>query len=272
MDLAGPSHEHGILKIQPDPTTLKRLVFHIGIPLCNSKAMGILRTDSLSRSFPRGQTKVEALRNVSLSIGDGEFVTITGPRGSGKSTLLQLLGLLDRPTAGELFVDDVDADAMTDDERSRHRRTRFGVVFQSFQLLPGLSAWENVALPKLLDGERLGSLQSKALELLAEVGLADRAQHRPAELSGGEQQRVAIARSLIANPSFVFADEPTGALDQKASAAVVDLLRRLTVDNSRTLILVTHDPTIAASRGARNIALLDGAVVADSGAERSARS
>lgn len=150
-----------------------------------------------------------------------------------------------------------------DDERSRCRRSTFGFVFQSFQLLPGLSAWENVAVPRLLDGVRLNSLRESARALLAEVGLEDWIEHRPHELSGGEQQRVAIARALIAGPSVVFADEPTGALDQANSAAVIALLRRLTVDAGRTLVLVTHDPAIANLPGAQRVDLRDGRIVSE---------
>ncbi len=178
--------------------------------------------------------------------------------------MLQLLGLLDHPTGGRVLLDDVDTSTMSEDERARLRRTMFGFVFQSFQLMPGLCAWENVALPKLLDGKRLRSQRKAAEILLAEVGLSDRVDHRPSDLSGGEQQRVAIARALMTDPAVVLADEPTGALDQTSSRQVIDLLERVTVQRGRSLVLVTHDPDIAGRAGARQVLLRDGRVEHDS--------
>lgn len=201
-----------------------------------------------------------ALDGVSLTIAAGELVTITGPSGSGKSTLLHLLGLIDRPTGGTLRLDGADTAELSDDQRAEIRRRLFGFVFQSFLLLPGLAAWENVALTELLDGNSLRTQRTRALQLLDEVGLADRWDHPPHELSGGEQQRVAIARALMADPAAVFADEPTGALDQSNSAAVMSVLRELTVDRGRSLIVVTHDPTVASHADARIVELRDGRV------------
>jgi putative ABC transport system ATP-binding protein len=206
---------------------------------------------------------VTSLNDVSLSVPAGSYLTITGPSGSGKSTMLHLLGLLDQPTTGHVRLDDSDTSVLTEDERAVLRRTVFGFVFQSFQLMPGLTAWENVALPMMLDGKKLRDVRPQAEALLENVGLTDRATHRPADLSGGEQQRVAIARALLANPAVVLADEPTGALDQSTSQTVIDLLERLTVGNGRTLILVTHDPGIANRPGARRIALRDGQIESD---------
>ena len=220
--------------------------------------MNILRAENLRRVHIRGTSEVRALDGVSIEIATGSFTTITGPSGSGKSTLLQVLGLLDAPTSGTLTLGGQDAGEMSDDDRARIRRTTFGFVFQSFHLLPGLSAWENVAVPRMLDGVTLRAARSDAVGLLSEVGLGERADHRPHEMSGGEQQRVAIARALIASPAIVFADEPTGALDQTSSAMVIDLLHRLTVGCGRSLVLVTHDPAIAVSHAARQVRLRDG--------------
>ncbi|WP_419932155.1 ABC transporter ATP-binding protein [Candidatus Poriferisodalis sp.] len=219
-----------------------------------------LHATNLRRVHQRGSHDIVALDDVSLDIRPGEFLTVTGPSGSGKSTLLHLLGLIDSPTAGTLRIDGVDTATLSDDERSGFRRRVFGFVFQSFLLLPGLSAWENVATAELLDGRPLRTQRARALALLDEVGLADRWDHPPDELSGGEQQRVAIARSLMPDPQVVFADEPTGALDQSNSASILSLLRSLTVDRGRSLVVVTHEPAIATSAEARVLNLRDGRI------------
>ncbi|WP_420623569.1 ABC transporter ATP-binding protein [Candidatus Poriferisodalis sp.] len=218
---------------------------------------------NLKRVHRRGAQEIVALDDVSLDIGPGEFVTVTGPSGSGKSTLLHLLGLIDKPTAGTLCINGVDTAGLSDDQRSAFRRRTFGFVFQSFLLLPGLAAWENVALAELLDGKPLRTQRHRALALLDDVGLTDRSDHPPHELSGGEQQRVAIARSLMTDPEVVFADEPTGALDQANSASILALLKELTIDRGRSLVVVTHEPAIATSAGARIISLRDGRVADD---------
>ncbi|WP_419552916.1 ABC transporter ATP-binding protein [Candidatus Poriferisodalis sp.] len=218
---------------------------------------------NLRRVHRRDTHDIVALDDVSLDVHPGEFVTVTGPSGSGKSTLLHLLGLIDNPTAGTLRIDDVDTASLSDDQRSEFRRRTFGFVFQSFLLLPGLAAWENVALAELLDGKSLRTQRARALALLDDVGLADRSDHPPHELSGGEQQRVAIARSLMTDPEVVFADEPTGALDQANSASILALLKGLTIDRRRSLVVVTHEPAIATSAGARIISLRDGRVADD---------
>jgi putative ABC transport system ATP-binding protein len=225
--------------------------------------MGDLRFENVSRKHVRATHEVLSLNDVSLEIPGGSYVTITGPSGSGKSTMLQLLGLLDQPTSGQVLVDGRPTSTISDDERAVRRRTTFGFVFQSFQLMPGLNAWENVALPMMLDGKKLRSLRERAETLLAEVGLVDRREHRPADLSGGEQQRIALARALMVGPQVVLADEPTGALDRSTSGAVIELLERLTVRAGRTLILVTHDPGIANRPGARRVGLRDGKIAFD---------
>ncbi|MFV0318705.1 MAG: ABC transporter ATP-binding protein [Microthrixaceae bacterium] len=225
--------------------------------------MTTITASGLRRVFEHGNHEVVAIDDISLAVPAGEFVTITGPSGSGKSTLLQLLGLIDRPSAGSLHLNGVDTADLSDDERSEHRRRRCGFVFQSFMLLEGLTAWENVALPALLDHRPAKGRRERALELLDEVGLARRADHRPDELSGGEQQRVAIARALMADPDVIYADEPTGALDQHTATEVMEQLVRLTVGAGHTLIVITHDPTVASlapSHGGRSISLLDGRI------------
>ena len=219
-----------------------------------------LQVVDVRRFHQQGRTEVRSVDGVSLTIPAGSFFTVTGPSGSGKSTLLQLLGLLDVPTSGRVLLDGADVTLLDDDARAQLRRTAFGFVFQSFHLLPGLTAWENVALPRMLDGKRLRDVREKAQLLLAEVGLEQRAEHRPDALSGGEQQRVAIARALVADPQVVLADEPTGALDQDSSAMVIELLERLTVGFGRSLVLVTHDPALA-KRGAKQVRLRDGKVL-----------
>ena len=217
----------------------------------------------LRRVHRRGTQEIVALDNVSLDIGPGEFVTVTGPSGSGKSTLLHLLGLIDTPSAGALRFDGLDVATLSDNQRSERRRRTFGFVFQSFLLLPGLAAWENVAIAELLDGKPLREQRSRAQALLDDVGLAHRSDHPPHELSGGEQQRVAIARALMTDPEVVFADEPTGALDQANTASVISLLQELTVDRGRSLVVATHEPSIATSTGATVIRLRDGRVAED---------
>jgi putative ABC transport system ATP-binding protein len=219
-----------------------------------------LKAVDVCRYHHQGGAEVRSVDGISLTVPFGAFFTVTGPSGSGKSTLLQIFGLLDAPTSGHVYIDGADVTLLDDDARARLRRTAFGFVFQSFHLLPGLTAWENVALPRMLDGRRLRDVRDKAQELLAEVGLEHRANHRPDSLSGGEQQRVAIARALVADPDVVLADEPTGALDQESSTTVIDLLERLTTGSGRSLVLVTHDLVIAA-RGARQVRLRDGKVL-----------
>jgi len=205
---------------------------------------------------------VAALKNVDLAVERGEFVAITGASGSGKSTLLHLLGGIARPTAGSVLLEGVDLASLDDDALARVRRRRIGFVFQRYNLLPELSLAENVALPLVLDGIASGRSEEAARAALETVGLSNRAEHRPDELSGGEQQRGAIARALVAQPAIVLADEPTGALDSVNSRRVIELLMRLSTDQQQTVILVTHDPGIAAAAG-RTIQMRDGRIEAD---------
>ena len=219
----------------------------------------ILRTRDLIRRYPMGERYVDALAGVDLTVHRGEFLAIVGVSGSGKSTLLHLIGGLDRPTAGEVWVDDRELGSGSDTELTRHRRQRVGFVFQTFNLVPHLTALENVALPLMFAGIPHRERETRARVLLEEVRLGHRLDHRPTQLSGGEQQRVAIARGLIHHPAILLADEPTGNLDSKMGAEVLTLLRRLNQEQGVTLFLVTHDPQ-AAAYADRVVHLRDGRV------------
>ncbi len=219
----------------------------------------IIVTCDLARSYRVGDSIVRALDGVDLHIRRGEFVAVAGVSGSGKSTLLHLIGGLDRPTSGEVRVDGVDLSAANEDARTRHRRQRVGFVFQSFNLLPRLTALENAALPLMFAGVRQAERQARAQAILSEVGLAQRLHHFPSQLSGGEQQRVAIARALVHHPALILADEPTGNLDSKTGAEILALLRRLNRERGVTVLVVTHDPAAAAAAD-RTIYLRDGCI------------
>jgi putative ABC transport system ATP-binding protein len=205
-----------------------------------------VRAVNLTRTFEVGETTVQALRGVSLEVPQGQFVALVGPSGSGKSTFLNLVGGLDRPTGGELWVDGIELSASKEKALTEHRRRRVGFVFQSFNLLPSLTAQENVALPLIFVGVPERERLARARELLVQVGLEDRLAHRPTQLSGGEQQRVAIARALVTRPAIILADEPTGNVDSVTGQEIMDLLHRLNRDQGVTLLLVTHDAEAAA--------------------------
>jgi len=222
--------------------------------------MSILQTHSLQKQYIIGQVTVSALRGVDFVVQQGEFVAVMGPSGSGKSTLLHLLGGLDAPSDGEVTLGGRRLTHLSDDEVTLIRRRQVGFIFQFFNLLPTLSAAENVALPLLIDGKRIENYAERIGALLALVGLDDRAQHRPDQLSGGEQQRVAIARALVTEPAIVLADEPTGNLDRKSGREVLDLLRRACDEKRQTIVMVTHDP-FAAAYADRVVFLRDGAIV-----------
>ncbi|MBF6215351.1 ABC transporter ATP-binding protein [Nocardia puris] len=200
----------------------------------------MLELSDVVKQYRIGEQTVRALDGVSVRVEAGEFTSIIGPSGSGKSTLLHLLGALDSPDAGSIRFQGEEIGALTDEQQSEFRRHRVGFVFQFFNLLPTLSAWENVAVPKLLDGTGLRKAKPRALELLERVGLGDRAEHRPAELSGGQMQRVAVARALIMDPPLILADEPTGNLDSKTGAAILALLGEIAGGGS-SVVMVTHD-------------------------------
>jgi putative ABC transport system ATP-binding protein len=220
-----------------------------------------LEARGLAKVFGTGAGAVRALRGADVSVADGEFVAVMGPSGSGKSTLLHILGALDRPTEGSTSLRGRRYDDLDDKALTRLRGEVFGFVFQFFNLLPTLSAAENVLLPALVAGEPPADYADRTDELLALVGLADRASHKPAELSGGEQQRVAIARALLRRPEVLLADEPTGNLDSAAGGMVLELLRRL-VDDGQTVVMVTHDAG-AAALADRVVFLRDGQVVSE---------
>ena len=221
----------------------------------------IVRAEALSKVYGSGDTAVVALDRVNLSIGRSEFVAIMGPSGCGKSTLLHLLGGLDLPTSGHVFVDGVDLAALRDDALSRLRRERIGFVFQFFNLIPVLSAVENVALPLILAG-RQNNAAARAQEWLGRVGLGDRTGSRPDQLSGGQQQRVALARALVAEPALVLADEPTGNLDSRSADEMLQLLRKTADEWGRTVAMVTHDARMAAYAD-RIVFMKDGSIVDD---------
>ena len=212
-----------------------------------------------TKIYRQGRRTVEAVRGVSLVIHAGEFVAIMGPSGSGKSTLLHLLGALDTPTTGRVLFRGTDLQTMSDRQRSLLRRERVGFVFQAFNLLPTLTAAENVALPLLLGGTRRSVAAKRAEAALDRVGLTGRATHFPDELSGGEMQRVAVARALVTEPEAVLCDEPTGNLDSTNSREVLALLRGLPEDGQRAVVIVTHDPA-AAAVGDRIVRIRDGLI------------
>jgi putative ABC transport system ATP-binding protein len=224
----------------------------------------ILRAESLTQTYVSGGHDLTVLRGVSFDLEPGGFLAILGPSGSGKTTLLGLLAGLDRPREGRVVLDGQDLAALDEDARARLRGEKVGFVFQSFQLLPSLTARENVQVPLELRGES-AEASRRADELLERVGLAGRGHHYPAQLSGGEQQRVALARAFSHRPRLVFADEPTGNLDAATGAAVIELLAEVNRESGTTLVLVTHDGDLA-RRARRVLRLADGAVVSDSAA------
>lgn len=216
----------------------------------------------VTKVYRRGRSEVRALSVPSLEVPKGQFLSVMGPSGSGKSTLLHLVGALDVPTSGSLTVDGRALHTLPDDDLSRFRRERLGFIFQFFNLLPTLTAVENVLMPGLLAGRTRDELEQRARELLELVGLSRRGEHRPDELSGGEMQRVAIARALLLEPALLLADEPTGNLDSKVGADVLGLIREATRARQVTVVMVTHDAK-AAAVGDRIVRLVDGLVVAD---------
>jgi putative ABC transport system ATP-binding protein len=224
--------------------------------------MPIVEVDKLTRVYGAGETAVTALDGVSLSVNAGEFVAIMGPSGCGKSTLLHLIGGLDKPDSGSVRIGDTDLSTLSDGDLTRLRRREIGFVFQFFNLIPVLSAVENAALPLVLDGKGQAEANGKAEEWLDKVGLSSRESNRPDQLSGGQQQRVAIARALSADPMLVLADEPTGNLDSKAADEVAGLLRQVASEWGRAVVMVTHDPRIAAFAH-RLVVMKDGRVVTD---------
>ena len=223
----------------------------------------VLHSQSLSRTYRSGGRDLTVLKDITFSLEPGGFLAILGPSGSGKTTLLGLLAGLDRPSAGSVYLDGQELGSLTEDERARLRGEKIGFVFQAFQLIPTLTAQENIQVPLELRGDAHAA--PRARELLERVGLGGRGHHYPAQLSGGEQQRVALARGFSSRPRILFADEPTGNLDAATGATIIDLMVELNRDLGTTLVLVTHDLDLAA-RARRTIRLADGRVVADTAA------
>lgn len=211
------------------------------------------------KDFRLGDTTTKVLKDISLQVMQGEFVSIMGPSGSGKSTLLYILGGLDAPTSGHVLLNGTDISRFGDEKMSRIRRQKIGFVFQFYNLIPNLNVEENIMLPLLLDGKKMGDYKKQLDRILEIVGLSNRRKHKPRELSGGQQQRVAIARALIGNPEILFADEPTGNLDSKTGAEIMNLLREINQNSGQTIIMVTHSPD-AAKSSSRVITVQDGMI------------
>lgn len=209
------------------------------------KEQNVIHTEHICKYYQLGDIEVRALHNISIDINYGEFAAIMGPSGSGKSTLMNILGCLDRPTSGQYFLDGTEVSTISDNRLAEIRNAKIGFVFQSFNLLPRISALENVMLP-LLYSKNKSKAKERAMEALELVGLGNRSRHKPKELSGGQQQRVAIARALVNDPEIIMADEPTGNLDSKSGKEIMQLLIRLNKERGKTVIMVTHDPKIGA--------------------------
>ncbi len=219
----------------------------------------LLKLEEVSRVYKNGQVKIDALKNINLSICEGDFISIMGPSGSGKSTLLNIIGCLDKPTSGTYAISEQRVEKMRDGQLADIRNKFIGFVFQSFHLLPDLNAQANVELPLIYRGINGRSRRNKAVEALTSVGLKDRIHHLPSQLSGGEQQRVAIARSIVGEPKLLLADEPTGALDSRTGESIMEIFNRLNKDRGITIVQVTHEKNIA-HYGHRIYHLLDGEI------------
>lgn len=222
--------------------------------------MSLIQAKNLTKVYGKGDTAVTALDHISLEVNPGEFVAVMGPSGCGKSTLLHLLGGLDRPTRGQVLIDGHNLTDLSDAKLTELRRRKIGFIFQFFNLIPVLNATENAALPLTLDGVKPTDAKAKASDWLNKVGLGNRLRNRPDQLSGGQQQRVAVARALVAEPALILADEPTGNLDTRASDEIAALLRQISDDWGRAVLMVTHDPRIAAYAD-RIVFLKDGTIV-----------
>jgi len=252
--------------LNTNPETQQKILCSPCSPWFNNVAalrtMPLIELDRINRTFTLGDSEVHALRDIDLAIAPGEYVAVMGPSGSGKSTLLNLLGLLDRPNAGMYRLEGRDVTTLNAEEQARVRSERIGFVFQSFHLVPRLTAAENIALPMMLAGINASERNRRVARALREYGLEDRASHRPDQLSGGQRQRVAIARATVMQPAVLLADEPTGNLDRATGEEVMRLLEALNTQGV-TLVIVTHDQVLGA-RAHRQIAMLDGAIAVDS--------
>jgi putative ABC transport system ATP-binding protein len=233
-----------------------------GVRLDSDRGGEVIRIHDLHKTYKMGDIEVHALRGINVAIDRGEFVAVMGASGSGKSTIMNILGCLDRPTSGAYFLESQDVSALSSDEWAHIRNRKIGFVFQGFNLLNRTSAVENVELPMMYNGFHSKERRQRALEVLRLVGLEDRSHHLPNQLSGGQQQRVAIARSLVNRPSLILADEPTGNLDTKTSVEIMELFQDLNVKEGITIVLVTHEPDIAAY-AQRQIVFRDGLIISD---------
>jgi len=226
--------------------------------------MEVTKVVNATRDFKIGEVETHALRGVDLIIENGEFTALVGPSGSGKTTLLQLIGLLDQPTTGRVFINGKDATHLNRDQRADLRRGAIGFIFQFFALIPTLTAYENIEMPLLLNGVKPNERRARVNQMLESVGLADRAHHRPDQLSGGQQQRVSVARALAIRPSLILADEPTANLDTENGRQVMELMRRLNTETGTTFVFATHDPRVI-SFAKRVVTLRDGVIVENNG-------
>lgn len=225
--------------------------------------MEVTKVINATRDFKIGEIETHALRGVNLSIENGEFTALVGPSGSGKTTLLQLIGLLDQPTSGQIYINGKDATRLNRNQRADLRKGTIGFIFQFFALIPTLTAYENVEMPLLLNGTKPAERKARANEVLEAVGLSDRAHHRPDQLSGGQQQRVAVARALAINPKVILADEPTANLDTENGKQVMDIMSKLNKETGVTFVFATHDPRVI-NYANRVVTLQDGLITKDS--------
>jgi putative ABC transport system ATP-binding protein len=226
--------------------------------------MEVTKVINATRDFKIGEVETHALRGVDLSIENGEFTALVGPSGSGKTTLLQLIGLLDLPTSGQIFINGKDATRLSRNQRADLRKGTIGFIFQFFALIPTLTAYENVEMPLLLNGTKPAERKARVNEMLEAVGLSDRAHHRPDQLSGGQQQRVAVARALSIRPTVVLADEPTANLDTENGKQVMDIMAKLNKETGTTFVFATHDPRVI-KYAQRVVTLRDGLIVENNG-------
>jgi putative ABC transport system ATP-binding protein len=225
--------------------------------------MEVIKVENVTRVFTTGKLETQALRGVNLSIESGEFTALVGPSGSGKTTLLQLIGCLDQPTTGQVYINGKDVSRLNRNQRADMRRGTIGFIFQFFALIPTLTAYENIEMPLLLNGHKPSERRERVMQLLQAVDLADRAHHRPDQLSGGEQQRVAVARALAPKPTLILADEPTANLDTPNGKVVMETMTRLNQETGVTFVFATHDPRVI-SYARRVVTLRDGLIVENS--------
>ena len=225
--------------------------------------MEVVKIENVTRVYQIGKVETQALRGVNLSIGNGEFTALVGPSGSGKTTLLQMIGCLDQPTSGRVFINGKDVTTLNRNQRADMRRGTIGFIFQFFALIPTLTAYENVEMPLLLNGHSSSERRERVMELLKAVDLADRANNRPDQLSGGQQQRVAVARALASKPTLILADEPTANLDTENGKQVMEIMQRLNKETGVTFVFATHDPRVI-SYAKRVVTLRDGVIEKDS--------